>query len=211
MDRQPWNRIKPPEYHASSTSDFERMQWACGIPPRHWSVQLDSLSFAKAEYEGKKEVDLISSKIQEDYFKERMADPELLCMNRFVCITSHPSDEQALAAACLLATAYIEDAWNSGGAIKCRVDDIQDYEQCVRLDKEFYSVSPEVVMIYNLNENSGHDRLRLAADLLKKFEGTYRVAVAACDSPLRFARDFLRMEPQEVYHFEGKRLKRMHR
>jgi hypothetical protein len=71
--------------------------------------------------------------------------------------------------------------------------------------KEFYPAKPDVVILYNLNDNSSRERLSLASDLLKTdFEGVYRAVVATSDSPLKFAKEKLFLEPQEVYHFEGK-------
>jgi hypothetical protein len=110
-----------------------------------------------------------------------------------------------MAAACLLASAYITKGWLAHQAIRVRVDDIQDYEKCLSIGKSFYSTEPDVVILYNFNDNSSKERLALASDLLKnKFEGVYRAVVAASDSPLKFAKEKLFLEPQEVYHFEGK-------
>ena len=108
-----------------------------------------------------------------------------------------------MAAACVLASAYIGAAHLAEQPVKVRVDDIQDYEKCLKLDKQFFSTEPDVIILYNLNNNSSRQRLQLAGDLLREFEGVYRAVVATSDSPLAFARDELHHEPQEVYHFEG--------
>jgi hypothetical protein len=201
--KEPWNRIKPPEYHAAS--EFERMQWACGIPQRFWNTKLSSIHPVTAKYDFKDEVQQVKVSDQLEYLTERERNPELLDCNRFACFTSIPTDEHALAAACLLATAYISQEWKAHRAIRVRVDDIQDYEKCLSVGKDFYSTDPDVVILYNFNDNSSRERLTLASDLLKnKFEGVYRAVVAASDSPLKFAKEKLFLEPQEVYHFEGK-------
>lgn len=207
MNRGPWERLKPPEYH--SACDYDKVQWACGIPPRHWNVQLDSLSFAAATYENGGEMARIAPTTQKEYFIARVAEAKtLLKKNRFVCITSSPTDEQGLAAACLLAASYIEKEWEAEAPVRVRVDDIQDYEQALKLGKAFYTSRPEVLFIHNINENSSKERLSLVRDLMLNFEGCYRGVVAAHKSPLVFARDFLKMEPAEVYHFTGKRMVR---
>jgi hypothetical protein len=85
-----------------------------------------------------------------------------------------------------------------------RVDDIQDYEQCRRINKSFYSGEPDIAVLYNVDPNSSRERLSLIKDLLVHLEGSYRIVVAAADNPFQFARELLHMEPGEVYHFEGK-------
>jgi len=82
--------------------------------------------------------------------------------------------------------------------------DIQDYEASLADDIEFFSTTPEMLLIHNLNEDSSKERIRAARDLLRSQEEIYRVAIVASDNPLKFAREFLRLEPQEVYQFEGK-------
>ncbi len=121
--------------------------------------------------------------------------------NRLVCITSYPTDEHGLAAACLLASALIGKRWENNEVIKVRVDDIQDYEKALKLDLNFFSVQPDILFIHNLNENSSKERLSLARDLMLSMEGTYRGIVASCENPLKFARDILRIDPHESYHF----------
>ena len=203
MSREPWKRQKPPEYY--SASHFEKMQWACGIPSRFWNTKLSSIHTTIAKYDFKGEPTQIGAREQMQYLTERENNPELLDCNRLACFTSCPTDEHALAAACLLATSYISQEWKAHRAIRVRVDDIQDYEKCLSVEKDFYSTDPDVVILYNFNDNSSKERLTLASDLLKnKFEGVYRAVVAASDSPLTFAKDKLFLEPQEVYHFEGK-------
>jgi len=201
MSRQPWKRQKPPEYHTAS--DFEKMQWACGIPSRFWNTKLSSIHPVIAKYDFKGKPTQVNAPIQIRYLKDRHDNPDLLACNRLACFTSIPTDEHAMAAACLLATSYIEQEWKAHRAVRVRVDDIQDYEKCLSIDKEFYSTEPDIVILYNFNDNSSRERLALASDLLKKFEGVYRAVVAASDSPLTFAKERLFLEPQEVYHFEG--------
>ncbi len=106
MTRGPWDRIKPPEYHTAS--DFDKMKWACGIPSRFWSVKLNQIRPAAATYELGDHIERISAAVQTKYLKERVTNPTLLDSNRLVCFASSPTDEHALAAACLLASAYIE-------------------------------------------------------------------------------------------------------
>ncbi len=202
MSREPWQRQKPPEYYTASP--FERMQWACGIPSRFWNTKSDSIHPVIAKYNFNDKPLHIGAREQLQYLTERRDNPDLLDCNRLACFTAIPTDEHALAAACLLATAYIAQKWNANQAIRVRVDDIQDYEKCRSIDKGFYSTDPDVVILYNFNDNSSRERLTLASDLLKnKFEGVYRAVVAASDSPLKFAKEKLFLEPQEVYHFEG--------
>ncbi len=179
------------------------MQWVCGIPSRFWNTKPSSIHTAVAKYDFKGKHTNVGAREQMQYLTERIDNPELLDSNRLACFTSCPTDEHALAAACLLATSYITQGWNADQAIRVRVDDIQDYEKCLSIDKEFYSNDPDVVILYNLNDNSSRKRLALASDLLKNFEGVYRAVVAASDSPLKFAKEKLFLEPQEVYHFEG--------
>ena len=202
MSREPWNRQKPPEYY--SASGFEKMQWACGIPSRFWNTKLSSIHPVIAKYEFKGKPEHVKASDQIRYLTERINNPELLDTNRLACFTSFPTDEHALAAACLLATAYITQAWNADQAVRVRVDDIQEYEKCRAIEKEFYATDPNVVILYNLNDNSSRKRLSLASDLLKDFEGIYRAVVGTSESPLKFAKEKLFLEPQEVYHFEGK-------
>lgn len=201
MSREPWNRQKPPEYH--SASGFERMQWACGIPSRFWNTKLSSIHPVIAKYDFKGNHKQVGVREQMEYLTERINNPELLNTNRIACFTSYPTDEHALAAACMIATAYITQAWNADQAVRVRVDDIQEYEKCMAIEKEFYSTDPDVVILYNLNDNSSRERLSLASDLLKDFEGIYRAVVGTSESPLKFAKEKLFLEPQEVYHFEG--------
>lgn len=209
--REPWERRKTYEYHKAE--DFEKLQWVCGIPARFWNVSLSALHPVACRYEnmisGSKrksapEVDLISAEVQQDYLQARLDDPELMLVNRVACITSYPSDEHGLAAACFLANAYLKMIWREDRIPKVRVDDIQDYEQCRRLNKSFYSSEPDIVVLYNIDPNSSRERLSLIKDLLVHLEGSYRIVVAAADNPFQFARESLHMEPGEVYHFEGK-------
>ncbi len=204
MSREPWKRQKPPEYYTAS--DFEKMQWACGIPSRFWNTNRTSIHPSVAKYQFKDDTPIhIGAREQLKYLTERYDSPELLDVNRLACFSSIPTDEHAMAAACLLATKYIEQGWDAHRAIRVRVDDIQDYEKSKALGKEFYSSDPDVVVLYNLNDNSSRSRLQLAADLLKNdFEGIYRAVVVTSDSPLKFAKEKMFLEPQEVYHFEGK-------
>jgi len=198
----PWNRQKPREYYEAS--DFEKVQWSCGIPSRFWNVKLSSIHPSAAKYVLDGQHSPVKASDQLRYLTERVENPELLNSNRFACFTSYPTDEHAMAAACVMASAYIEEAYMATQPVKVRIDDIQDYEQCIGLKKEFYSVAPDVLIIYNLNDNTSRSRLQLVADILKKYEGVYRAVVASHNSPLEFSRDVLKMEPQEVYHFEGR-------
>jgi len=198
-----WNRQKPPEYHTAS--DYEKLLWACGIPSRFWNTKLSSIHPAVAKHTFKNKPTIVKISDQLEYLTERFNNPELLDCNRLACFSSIPTDEHALAAACLLASSYISQEYLAERAVRVRVDDIQDYEKCKSLGKEFYSTQPDVVVLYNLNDNSSRERLQLAGDLLKtRFEGIYRAAVVTSESPLRFAQEKLFLEPQEVYHFEGK-------
>ncbi len=202
MWRDPWERRKPPEYYRAA--EFEKLQWACGIPSRHWNTKLSSIHPTAVIHDFKGNVDRIKAIDQAQYLEERVHKPELLNCNRIACFTSIPTDEHALAAACLLASAYIEMARDAGKAVRVRIDDIQDYEKAEKFNKEFYSVAPDIVILYNLNDNSSRQRLSLACDLMKNFEGTYRAVVATSDNSLKFAREKLYLEPQEVYQFEGR-------
>jgi hypothetical protein len=200
----PWERRKPPEYY--SASDFEKLQWACGIPCRFWNTGVASIRPSTFKYTGHdgNSMESIAASVQKKYFAGRLEQPDLLEMNRIVCITSKPSDDYALSAACLLATAAIKHAWAADDLPRIRVDDIQDYEKSIARKKEFYSASPNMLVLYNFNPNSSKERLALAKDLLNSFEGAYRVIVAAAENPFDFARNHLYMEPHEAYHFEGK-------
>jgi len=199
----PWERRKPPEYYAAS--DFEKVQWACGIPCRFWNTGPASMRHVTFKYTGHdNSMESVSASVQKKYFNARLAQPELMEMNRVICITSTPSDDYALSAACLMATAAIKLAWESEALPRVRVDDIQDYEKSIERKKEFYSAQPNMLVLYNFNPNSSRERLALAKDLLNSFEGAYRIIVAAADNPLEFARKHLYMEPHETYHFEGK-------
>jgi hypothetical protein len=200
--RGPWERIKPQAYY--SASDFEKVLWACGIPNRFWNTREESIQPSAFKYGSGKSRESLSASIQSKYLKARLKDPELMRANRFVCITSSPSDDYALSAACLLATATVSKAWKAGTLPRVRVDDIQDYEKSLELKRDFYSASPELLILYNLSPVSSSSRLSLARDLMNSFEGTYRVVVAAAENPFKFARESLYMEPHEVYHFEGK-------
>jgi hypothetical protein len=209
--RGPWERRKAPEYHKAE--DFEKLQWVCGIPTRFWNVNLSALHPVTVQYENKKsgskrkstpDVDIISAEVQQNYLQARLDDPDLMLVNRFACITSYPSDEQGLAAACLLANAYLKKAWREDTVPRLRVDDIQDYEQCRRMDRQFYAGEPDILVLYNVDPNSSSERLSLIKDLVVHLEGTYRIVVAAADNPFQFARESLHVEPGEVYHFEGK-------
>jgi hypothetical protein len=204
MSREPWNRQKPPEYHTAS--EYEKVQWACGIPSRFWNTKLSSIHTSTAKYSFKDETPVhIGAREQMQYLTERIDNPEILDANRLACFTSIPTDEHALAAACLMASSYISQDYMALRPVHVRVDDIQDYEKCKSTGKEFYPTKPDVVILYNLNDNSSRERLSLASDLLKTdFEGVYRAVVATSDSPLKFAKEKLFLEPQEVYHFEGK-------
>lgn len=206
--RAPWERQKPQEYHKAS--DFEKLQWVAGIPSRLWNTASSSINCTTFKYEGKgSEIERVTAATQQKYLKARLEQPELMDSNRLVIMTGSPTDEHALAAACLLATAAIQRAHSESRISKVRVDDIQDYERCRSLGREFYSIEPEVLMLYNLCPNSSRERLSLARDLVNSHEGTYRVVVAAADNPFEFARKSLYMEPHEVYHFEGRPKKKL--
>lgn len=203
----PWERQRPPEYH--SASDFERQQWVAGIPSRFWNTALTSIrpkSF-KVE-EGSDEMVQVSAALQTKYLTARIDDPDLMDANRVVVMTSSPTDEHALAAACILATAKIRAAFPLKIA-DVRVDDIQDYEKCIAYKRDFYPRKPKFLCLYNLNPNTSRERLSLVRDLVNNAEGAYRVVVASADDPFEFARKSLYMEPQEVYHFEGRPKKKL--
>jgi len=203
MSRGPWNRRKPREYYTASK--WNRVQWACGIPQRFWGIKQDSVVPSSFQYENKDgSIQRIASSTQQEYLNARIEHPELLTENRLICITSYPSDEHGLAAACLLASKLVEKQWAANKAPKVRIDDIQDYEQARKLQVPFFSVEPDMLLIHNLNDNTSRERLSLVRDILLSFEGTYRGVVAAADNPLKFARETLRIEPHESYHFEGR-------
>lgn len=198
----PWERQRPPEYY--SASDFEKQQWVAGIPARFWNTSMSSVrpkSFKYASVDGMENVTAIT---QQNYLTARLKQPELLDSSRLVVMTSSPTDEHALAAVSLLATALIRRAAESLTIPRARVDDIQEYEKCLELNRDFYPTAPTFLAIHNLTPNSSRERLSLVRDLLNKNEGIYRVVIAAAENPFQFARECLYMEPQEVYHFEGR-------
>lgn len=200
---QPWRRrTRPLEYFQAS--DFEKLLWACGIPSRYWNVAPSSVRPTAITYQSSDGIKRVSASVQADYIKDRVGNPDLLLNNRFACLASHPSDEHAMAAACLLARAAIQDAWENDEVVKVRVIDIQDFEGSLAAEESFFTVTPSLLFIHNLNEDSPKERISLARDLVLSMEGIYRAVVVASDSSLKFARDFMRMEPQEVYQFEGK-------
>lgn len=204
----PWERQRPPEYH--SASDFEKQQWVAGIPARFWNTSLSSIrpkSF-KVE-EGTDEMVQVTAALQTKYLTARIEDPDLMDANRLVVMSSSPTDEHALAAACILATALIRRAFENSEIARVRVDDIQDYEKCLALKKDFYPRKPNFLVLYNLNPNTSRERLSLVRDLMTDAEGAYRVIVATAEDPFAFARKSLYMEPQEAYHFEGRPKKKM--
>ena len=201
-----WKRYKPAEYY--SASDFEKFQWACGIPSKFWNASKSSIHFASAKFEHKGAINQIPKQTQRKYYEERFNNPEMLLENRFSCFTSFPTDDHAMAAACVLANKLASYIWTSDDlsdakGILIRVIDIQEYEKCMKYDKEFYSTAPDMLILYNLNDNTSRERLSMVVDLLRQFEGKYRAVIAASESPLEFARKRLYYEPQEVYHFEG--------
>lgn len=204
----PWERQRPPEYY--SASDFEKLQWVAGIPARFWNTAVSSIRPKSFKYESKVEgLENVTSATQQSYLTARLEQPELLDASRLVVMTSSPTDEHALAAASLLATVLIRKAAESLTIPRARVDDIQEYEKCLELQREFYPTQPKFLAIYNLTPNTSRERLSLVRDLLNKNEGIYRVVVAAADNPFQFARECLYMEPQEVYHFEGRPKKKI--
>ena len=206
----PWKRQKPPEYH--SASDFEKQQWVAGIPARFWNTPVSSIRPATFKYEAKKKGDALErvpAATQQKYLTARLEQPDLLDASRLVVMTSSPTDEHALAAASLLATSLIRKAAEALTIPRARVDDIQEYEKCLQLKREFYPTPPRFLAIYNLTPNTSRERLSLVRDLLNENEGIYRVVVAAAENPFQFARECLYMEPQEVYHFEGRPKKKI--
>lgn len=205
----PWERQRPPEYH--SASDFEKQQWVAGIPARFWNTPVSSIRPKSFKFEGAGAVEMmqVSAALQKKYLTARLEQPELLEANRLVVMTSSPTDDHALAAASLLATALIRRAMEQVKIARVRLDDIQEYEKCLSLKREFYPTPPKFLAIYNLTPNSSRERLSLARDLMSSNEGIYRVVVAASESPFKFARESLYMEPDEVYHFEGRPKKKM--
>jgi hypothetical protein len=202
MSRGPWERRKTKQYHQGS--DWDKVQWACGIPSRFWNIKPAFINPSAFQYEAKEGRERTPANLQIEYLNERQTNPELLTANRLAVFTSHPSDEHGLAAACLLARGLAAKQWEGHEQIKVRVDDIQDYEHAMRLRVPFYSGEPDMLLLYNLNENTPRDRLSLVRDILLNHEGSYRGVVAACENPLKFAREFLHIEPQEFYHFEGR-------
>lgn len=203
----PWERQRPPEYY--SASDFEKQQWVAGIPARFWNTSVSSVRPKSFKYAGVDGMENVTAVTQQNYLTARLEQPELLEANRLVVMTSSPADEHAIAAVSLLATALILRAKESATISRVRVDDIQEYEKCLNLGCEFYPTPPKFLAIYNLTPNTSRERLSLVRDLLNKNEGIYRVVVAAAENPFQFARECLYMEPQEVYHFEGRPKKKM--
>jgi hypothetical protein len=203
----PWERQKPSEYYTAS--DFEKLQWVAGLPARFWNTALSSIRPKGLKIKEDKEIVNISAALQTQYLAARIEQPGLMNANRLVVMTSSPTDEHALAAACMLATAAIRRAFDERTVSKIRVDDIQEYEKCLSLKREFYTIAPKLLVIHNLNPNTSRERLSLVRDLLNANEGVYRVVVAAAESPFEFAQKSLYMEPNEVYHFEGRPKKRL--
>lgn len=204
---EPWKRQKPTEYHKAS--DFERQQWVAGIPARFWNTSFTSIRPKGFKVdEGKKEMVQVTAALQTKYLTARIEDTALMDANRLVVMTSSPTDEHALAAACILATAKIRAAFPLKIA-DVRVDDIQEYEKCISLKRDFYPREPKFLALYNLNPNTSRERLSLVRDLVNNAEGAYRIVVATADDPFEFARKSLYMEPQEVYHFEGRPKKKL--
>jgi hypothetical protein len=205
---KPWERRKPPEYY--SASDFEKQQWVAGIPARFWNTALSSVRPKSLKVEaGPDEMVSVSAALQTKYLTARIEQPDLMVANRLVVMTSSPTDEHAMAAACLLATAAIRRAKEETRIAKVRVDDIQDYEKSLALKREFYAIEPDLLVLYNLNPNSCRERLSLVRDLLSSHEGVYRIVVAAAENPMEFAQRSLYTEPHEVYHFEGRPKKKI--
>ncbi len=215
----PWERQRPPEYH--SASDFEKLQWVAGIPARFWNTAVSSVRPAAFQWTTKKSPDRVrggsakdettrvTAALQKQYLTARLEEPDLLESNRLVVMTSSPTDEHALAAASLLATALIRRAVEQVTLARVRLDDIQEYEKCLLLKRDFYPTPPKFLAIHNLTPNTSRERLSLLRDLLSSNEGSYRVVVATADNPFKFARESLFMEPDEVYHFEGRPKKKM--
>jgi hypothetical protein len=214
----PWERQRPPEYY--SASDFEKLQWVAGIPARFWNTAVSSIRPAAFQWatkqpgrtrggSSKDEVTRVTTATQQSYLTARLEQPELLDENRLVVMTSWPTDEHALAAASLLATALIRRSVEQVTVARVRLDDIQEYEKCLSLKRDFYPTPPKFLAIHNLTPNTSRERLSLLRDLLNSNEGSYRVVVVAADNPFKFARESLYMEPDEVYHFEGRPKKKM--
>jgi hypothetical protein len=205
---KPWERRKPPEYHKAS--DFEKLQWVAGIPARFWNTALSSIRPKGLKVDnGDDGMVNVSAALQTKYLTARIEQPELMVANRLVVMTSSPTDEHALAAACLLATAAIRRADEETSIARVRVDDIQDYEKSIALERDFYTIQPDLLVLYNLNPNSSRERLSLARDLLGSNEGVYRIVVATADNPMEFAQQSLYLEPHEVYRFEGRPKKKL--
>lgn len=200
--RAPWERRKPPEYY--SASDFEKQQWVAGVPARFWNTSASSLRPKTFKFSDGEEMTNVPASTQQKYLTARLSDPELMKSNRLVVMTSNPTDEHALAAASLLASAAVKQSMYDSTIARVRVDDIQDYEKCLSLGREFYNIEPELLVLYNLNPNSSRERLSLVRDLLTSNDGVYRIVVAAAENPFEFSRRSLYMEPQEAYHFEGR-------
>ncbi len=204
----PWKRQRPPEYY--SASDFEKLQWVAGIPERFWNTAVSSVRPKSFKFEdNSNEMVQVSAALQKQYLTARLEQPDLLESNRLVVMTSSPTDEHALAAASLLATALIRRSVEQITIARVRLDDIQEYEKCLSLKRDFYPTSPKFLAIHNLTPNTSRERLSLLRDLLSSNEGSYRVVVAAADNPFKFARESLFMEPDEVYHFAGRPKKKM--
>ena len=201
MGRGVWERRKPPEYYQAS--DFEKLQWACGVPQRFWSTRVNSIHPATITYERKGNIERFTASLQKKHLDAHLDAPDVL-PNHFAVFSSCPSDEHALSAACVLATARIEHAWQNEYPAKVRIDNVQEYEKAREFKMEFYSTSPDLVMLYNLNDNTSHSRLQLVRDLMESEEGIYRAVVVCSENPLQFAREKLYKEPQEIYHFEGR-------
>lgn len=204
----PWERQRPPEYYTAS--DFEKLQWVAGIPARFWNTAVSSVRPKSFKFEDSSdEMVQVSAALQKQYLTARLEQPDLLESNRLVVMTSSPTDEHALAAASLLATALIRRSVEQMTIARVRLDDIQEYEKCLSLKRDFYPTPPKFLAIHNLTPNTSRERLSLVRDLLSSNEGSYRVVVAAADNPFKFARELLFMEPDEVYHFEGRPKKKM--
>ena len=204
----PWKRQKPPEYY--SASDFEKQQWVAGIPSRFWNTAVSSVRPKSFKYKSSSTgMESVPAATQQSYLDARLERTDLLEANRLVVMTSSPTDEHALAAASLFATSLLRKAAEELAVPRARVDDIQEYEKCLMLGRDFYPTAPKFLAIYNLTPNTSRERLSLVRDLINNNEGIYRVVVAAAENPFQFARESLYLEPQEVYHFEGRPRKRM--
>ena len=205
---KPWERRKPPEYYTAS--DFEKLQWVAGIPARFWNTALTSIRPKSLNLEPTPdEIMKVSAALQTKYLTARIEQPELMEANRLVVMTSSPTDEHALAAACLLATAALRKTVEENRVPKVRVDDIQEYEKSLALKRDFYTLQPDLLILHNLNPNSCRERLSLVRDLLNSNEGVYRIVVATAENPMEFAQRSLYAEPHEVYHFEGRPKKKL--